>query len=272
MPAAAAGSTAPKKINVDSKMVGAGDAVAAREGEGKMGHTLQQKGVVNQFSRWIVDRMFNKREMRILMVGLDASGKTSILYRLKLGKPKKTIPTIGFNVETLEYIARNSGAILAQFWRNYLASSSAGTRTSRSPCGTSAVRRLRAVAHYFANTQARGAIRAQFGAICAILAIILSRPSPQALIFVVDSSDARLQEAAEELHRLIHEEELKDALLLVFANKQDLPGACNAAEISEQMRLYPPHISKSCYIQSCCATTGDGLYEGLDWLSSMVGP
>ena len=112
VPAAAAGSTAPKKINVDSKMVGAGDAVAAREGEGKMGHTLQQKGVVNQFSRWIVDRMFNKREMRILMVGLDASGKTSILYRLKLGKPKKTIPTIGFNVETLEYIARNSGAIL----------------------------------------------------------------------------------------------------------------------------------------------------------------
>ena len=116
---------------------------------------------------------------------------------------------------------------------------------------------------------------------CAILrnsaqfsAILLSAyPSPQALIFVVDSSDrARLQEAAEELHRLIHEEELKDALLLVFANKQDLPGACNAAEISEQMRLYPPHISKSCYIQSCCATTGDGLYEGLDWLSSMVGP
>ena len=109
VPAAAAGSTAPKKINVDSKMVGAGDAVAAREGEGKMGHTLQQKGVVNQFSRWIVDRMFNKREMRIPMVGLDASGKTSILYsgvhsgRLlllynKLGKPKKTIPTIGFNV------------------------------------------------------------------------------------------------------------------------------------------------------------------------------
>jgi hypothetical protein len=74
---------------------------------------------VNQFSRWIVDRMFNKREMRILMVGLDASGKTSILYRLKLGKPKKTIPTIGFNVETLEYIARNSRAILAQFWRNH---------------------------------------------------------------------------------------------------------------------------------------------------------
>jgi hypothetical protein len=34
------------------------------------------------------------------------------------------------------------------------------------------------------------------------------------------------------------------------------------------MKLYPPHISRSCYIQSCCATSGDGLHEGLDWLSS----
>lgn len=95
----------------------------------------------------------------------------------------------------------------------------------------------------------------------------------QALIFVVDSSDrARLPEAAEELHRLIKEDELQDAMLLVFANKQDLPGACNAAELAEEMRLYPPFITKSCYVQSCCATTGDGLYEGLDWLSSNAGP
>ena len=91
----------------------------------------------------------------------------------------------------------------------------------------------------------------------------------QALIFVVDSSDrGRLQESADELHRLIKEEELSNALLLVLANKQDLPGACNAAEIAEEMKLYPPYINKSCYIQSCCAPTGDGLYEGLDWLSS----
>ena len=31
---------------------------------------------------------------------------------------------------------------------------------------------------------------------------------------------------------------------------------------------YPPYISKSCYIQSCCANSGEGLHEGLDWLSS----
>ena len=56
--------------------------------------------------------------------------------------------------------------------------------------------------------------------------------------------------------------------MLIFANKQDLPGALNAAEISEEMRLYPPYISKSCYIQSCCAQSADGLHAGLDWLSS----
>ena len=43
------------------------------------------------------------QEMRILMVGLDAAGKTTILYKLKLGEVVTTIPTIGFNVETVEY-------------------------------------------------------------------------------------------------------------------------------------------------------------------------
>merc|ERR1711998_418466 len=48
-------------------------------------------------------RMFGNKEMRILMVGLDAAGKTTVLYKLKLGEVVTTIPTIGFNVETVEY-------------------------------------------------------------------------------------------------------------------------------------------------------------------------
>ena len=47
--------------------------------------------------------LLGKKEMRILMVGLDAAGKTTILYKLKLGEIVTTIPTIGFNVETVEY-------------------------------------------------------------------------------------------------------------------------------------------------------------------------
>uniref|UniRef100_A0A8C2L351 ADP ribosylation factor 1 n=1 Tax=Cyprinus carpio TaxID=7962 RepID=A0A8C2L351_CYPCA len=48
-------------------------------------------------------KVFSKKEMRILMVGLDAAGKTTILYKMKLGEIVTTIPTIGFNVETVEY-------------------------------------------------------------------------------------------------------------------------------------------------------------------------
>ena len=42
-----------------------------------------------------------KKKSRILMIGLDAAGKTTILYKLKLGEVITTIPTIGFNVETV---------------------------------------------------------------------------------------------------------------------------------------------------------------------------
>lgn len=44
-----------------------------------------------------------EKPVRILMVGLDAAGKTTVLYQLKMGETVKTIPTIGFNVETVSY-------------------------------------------------------------------------------------------------------------------------------------------------------------------------
>ncbi|KAF0287285.1 ADP-ribosylation factor 4 [Amphibalanus amphitrite] len=44
-----------------------------------------------------------RQPVRILLLGLDAAGKTTILHRLKLGEVVTTIPTIGFNVETIEY-------------------------------------------------------------------------------------------------------------------------------------------------------------------------
>jgi small GTP-binding protein len=49
-------------------------------------------------------KIFNtKKNVRILMLGLDAAGKTTIMYKVKLNETVKTIPTIGFNVETMEY-------------------------------------------------------------------------------------------------------------------------------------------------------------------------
>ena len=48
-------------------------------------------------------RMLGSKDMRILMLGLDAAGKTTILYRLKLAEVVMTVPTVGFNVEVVEY-------------------------------------------------------------------------------------------------------------------------------------------------------------------------
>jgi ADP-ribosylation factor 1/2 len=45
----------------------------------------------------LIQSLFGKKEMRILMVGLDAAGKTTVLYKLKLGEIVTTIPTIGIN-------------------------------------------------------------------------------------------------------------------------------------------------------------------------------
>eukprot|EP00962_Isochrysis_galbana_P052273 scaffold23658_cov97-Isochrysis_galbana.AAC.3 len=177
-------------------------------------------------------RLFGKKDVRILMVGLDAAGKTTILYKLKLGEIVTTIPTIGFNVETVETRSARSGervTALAVPEALCLASS------EDSPARCAQAR------HYYQNTQG--------------------------VIFVVDSNDRdRVGEARDELHRMLNEDELREAVLLVFANKQDLPNAMQASEITDKLGLHSLR-QRNWYIQSTCATNGDGLYEGLDWLS-----
>ncbi len=101
---------------------------------------------------------------------------------------------------------------------------------------------------------------------------------------MVDSNDReRISEAAEELNKMLNEDELREAALLVFANKQDLPNAMSVAEVTDKLALHSLRTRKW-YIQSTCATTGDGLYEGiyrsynsgvnyylgLDWLSNIL--
>lgn len=55
-------------------------------------------GLISYFSG-----LFGTRERRILILGLDGAGKTTILYKLQVGEVVTTIPTIGFNVETVNY-------------------------------------------------------------------------------------------------------------------------------------------------------------------------
>ncbi|KAK8049342.1 ADP-ribosylation factor-like protein 1 [Apiospora phragmitis] len=87
-----------------------------------------------------------------------------------------------------------------------------------------------------------------------------------AVIFVVDSTDIeRLQTASEELAAMLNEDELQDAALLVFANKQDQPGAKGAGEISEALRLGELR-DRNWSIMACSAVDGSGVHEGMDWL------
>uniref|UniRef100_A0A8C2RJX0 ARF GTPase 5 n=1 Tax=Capra hircus TaxID=9925 RepID=A0A8C2RJX0_CAPHI len=169
----------------------------------------------------LFSRIFGKKQMRILMVGLDAAGKTTILYKLKLGEIVTTIPTIGlylpgtdpeiescylrsFNVETVEY--KN---ICFTVW-------DVGGQDKIRPLWR----------HYFQNTQG--------------------------LIFVVDSNDReRVQESADELQKMLQEDELRDAVLLVFANKQDMPNAMPVSELTDKLGLQ--HLrSRTWYVQSTC--------------------
>ncbi|XP_013386668.1 ADP-ribosylation factor 1-like [Lingula anatina] len=90
-----------------------------------------------------------------------------------------------------------------------------------------------------------------------------------ALIFVVDSNDRdRMEQARDELHSILSEEEMKEVVLLVLANKQDVASALSSAEVVEALGLNA--IRHQWYIQSASAIKGDGLFEGLDWLTNTL--
>jgi len=166
--------------------------------------------------------LIGSKDMRILMLGLDNAGKTTVLYKLKLGEVVTTLPTIGFNVETVIY--KN---IKFDVW---------------DIGGQDKIRQL--WKYYFNGTQG--------------------------LIFVIDSNDRdRMAEARHELHALLQADELRDALLLIFANKQDLPQAMSASELTDKLELQGIR-NHTWYIQSVCAKSGDGLYEGLEWLGNKL--
>ena len=169
----------------------------------------------------IFSSFFDKKEARILMLGLDAAGKTTILFKLKLGEVVQSIPTIGFNVETVDY-----KKIKFNVW-------DVGGQDKIRPMWK----------HYYQNADG--------------------------LIFVVDSSDRnRINKAREELQKMLAEDDLKNTILLVFANKQDL-GVMDVQEVIDQLQLTSIK-GRPWHCQGTSALTGDGLNEGLDWLSKKL--
>lgn len=166
----------------------------------------------------LVATVLGNKEVRVLILGLDNAGKTTILYKLQMGEVVTTVPTIGFNVETVQY-----KGLRFQVW-------DLGGQTSIRPYWRC----------YYQNTNA--------------------------IIYVVDSADTeRIGISKQELVTMLEEEELKEAVLMVFANKQDLPNALTSDALAEKLGLSALK-NRQWSIFKTSAIKGDGLYEGLDWL------
>ncbi|KAI6226499.1 ADP-ribosylation factor-like protein 3 [Aphelenchoides fujianensis] len=91
------------------------------------------------------------------------------------------------------------------------------------------------------------------------------------LIYVIDSTDKkRFDETALELSELLEEEKLKNVPVLVFANKQDLFNAAPASEIADGMQLLSLSRDRIWQIQACSALTGEGIKEGMEWISKNI--
>ena len=168
-------------------------------------------------------RLFKLKEARILILGLEAAGKTTILYQLKLGQNVKTMPTFGFNVETIKY-----KKVSFTLW---------------DVSGQYSMRKL-VRKNYYENTQG--------------------------IVYVVDWNDhERLDDSKEELYRILANDHLKDAWFLILANKQDVPDSISPEELIKRFDLYNLK-DRDLHIQGIWAVTGDGLYEGFNWLSRNI--
>ncbi|TNV75666.1 hypothetical protein FGO68_gene9750 [Halteria grandinella] len=166
------------------------------------------------------DESANKK---VLFLGLDNAGKSTLLFQLKDKSFRETVPTVGLNVEEITY----RGLSLTLWDVSGQAS--------------------RLWKHYFDKINA--------------------------IIFVVDSSDReRMPRAQEELHRVIQDEELSLAPVLVFANKQDVAGAMSEQEVYEALRLHDVNETrlKDVCFQRCSARDGDGVWEGIAKLGDVI--
>lgn len=163
------------------------------------------------------------RLYKIIVVGLNNAGKTTIVYSLQLNKFVETNPTIGGTPEELTYknikfIAWDLGGQeqLRESWSLYY-------------------------------------------------------PSTDAVVFVVDSSAReRFGVAKKELHSILAADELAQACILVFANKQDVRGAASPEELTMALELGSV-TTRSWTLQPCSALKSEGVQEGMAWIVEHIG-
>uniref|UniRef100_F6RLS6 ADP-ribosylation factor-like protein 6 n=1 Tax=Ciona intestinalis TaxID=7719 RepID=F6RLS6_CIOIN len=170
-------------------------------------------------------RQLKKKEARILCVGLDNSGKSTIINQLKPVRSRnvEVVPTVGFCVEQF-----NAGAL------------------SFTVFDMSGQGRYRSLWEHYYN-------------------------SCDAIIFVVDSTDRiRMTVAKEELNQLLRHKQIvqkRSLPFLFFSNKSDLRQSVSAVKCAQLMGL---DAGRPWHICPCNALTGEGLNEGLGWLSDQI--
>ena len=178
---------------------------------------------------------FQRIESRILIVGLDQAGKTSVLERLKAIftgidplPPGKILPTVGLNIgrmkvnrQQLVFWDLGGASNLRSLWEKYYSD-----------------------AH--------------------------------ALLYIVDASDPlRMDESRDVLRQLLNTPDLSGIPVLVFANKQDKPGAVTPHEVQARFGLQTGDglqvgSRQPMNVLGATSLSGDGVEEGVIWLVDVL--
>lgn len=182
------------------------------------------------------NHLFGNKEARMSILGLDGAGKSTLLYQLHLGEVVSTMPTIGFNVETVVYNKTNftmwdlgGQAKIRSLWKFYLENLD--------------------------------------GLIFVVDSVDTERLGDP------DSKDGEEDEsltARGELKRLVRDDHLRGVPILVYANKQDQKQALSVEKVAQRLSLSTLFKNRHWKIQGCSGLTGAGLHEGLHWLSEEV--
>ncbi|RWS30511.1 ADP-ribosylation factor-like protein 3 [Leptotrombidium deliense] len=193
------------------------------------------------------------REVRILLLGLDNAGKTTILKKMASEDISHITPTqVRLSDQRRSIDQRYQLRLELNKFQGFNIKSVQSSGFKLNVWDIGGQRKIRPYwRNYFENTDI--------------------------LIYVIDSSDKKrfeetaqsgtifnLKNASQELSELLTEEKLAGVSLMVYANKQDLLNAAPASEIAEGLNL-PAIRDRSWQIQPCSAISGEGLKEGLDW-------
>ncbi|KAE8664017.1 Chromosome transmission fidelity 8-like protein isoform 1 [Hibiscus syriacus] len=195
--------------------------------------------------------IFSKTEFHVLILGIDKSGKTALLEKLKTLysnleglPPDRIVPTVGFNIGRVEVL--NTTCVLGP--------------------GRPGMIQYPKQAQYVTK-----------------LSSFLYLPQPglrsiwekyyeeaHALVFIIDAAcPSRFEDSKSALEKVLIHEDLQGAPLLILANKQDLSEAVTAEELARYLNL--KKLDERVYMfEAVSAFNGTGIKEGVEWLVEVM--